>query len=26
VFIEVQYGKYTGEDDITRFEDDYDRK
>jgi mannose-6-phosphate isomerase-like protein (cupin superfamily) len=26
VFIEVQYGKYTGEDDITRFEDDYGRE
>lgn len=26
VFIEVQCGPYLGEDDITRFEDDYDRK
>jgi mannose-6-phosphate isomerase len=25
VFIEVQCGSYLGEDDITRFEDDYDR-
>jgi len=25
VFIEVQCGGYLGEDDITRFEDDYDR-
>jgi mannose-6-phosphate isomerase len=25
VFIEVQCGKYLGEDDITRFEDDYNR-
>jgi len=25
VFIEVQYGSYLGEDDITRFEDDYNR-
>jgi mannose-6-phosphate isomerase len=25
VFIEVQCGNYLGEDDITRFEDDYDR-
>jgi len=25
VFIEVQCGAYLGEDDITRFEDDYDR-
>jgi mannose-6-phosphate isomerase len=25
VFIEVQYGAYLGEDDITRFEDDYNR-
>jgi mannose-6-phosphate isomerase-like protein (cupin superfamily) len=26
VFIEVQYGKYFGEDDIVRIEDDYNRK
>jgi|688.fasta_scaffold106858_2 mannose-1-phosphate guanylyltransferase len=25
VFIEVQVGEYTGEDDITRYEDDYNR-
>ena len=25
VFIEIQRGTYLGEDDITRFEDDYDR-
>jgi mannose-6-phosphate isomerase-like protein (cupin superfamily) len=25
IFIEVQCGSYLGEDDITRFEDDYDR-
>jgi mannose-6-phosphate isomerase-like protein (cupin superfamily) len=25
VFIEVQSGSYLGEDDITRFEDDYNR-
>ena len=25
IFIEVQCGKYLGEDDITRFEDDYNR-
>jgi mannose-6-phosphate isomerase len=25
VFIEVQHGEYFGEDDITRFEDDYGR-
>ena len=25
IFIEVQCGAYLGEDDITRFEDDYDR-
>ena len=25
VFIEVQCGRYLGEDDITRFEDDYNR-
>ncbi|HVG20906.1 MAG TPA: phosphomannose isomerase type II C-terminal cupin domain [Blastocatellia bacterium] len=25
MFIEVQCGSYLGEDDITRFEDDYDR-
>lgn len=25
VFVEVQCGSYLGEDDITRFEDDYDR-
>ena len=25
IFIEVQCGPYLGEDDITRFEDDYDR-
>ena len=26
VFIEVQFGKYLGEDDIERFEDDFGRK
>ena len=26
VFIEVQIGEYLGEDDIVRFEDDYNRK
>ncbi len=26
IFIEVQTGRYLGEDDIKRFEDDYDRK
>jgi len=25
IFIEVQYGEYTGEDDIIRYEDDYSR-
>jgi mannose-6-phosphate isomerase len=25
VFIEVQHGTYFGEDDITRFDDDYGR-
>jgi mannose-6-phosphate isomerase len=25
VFVEVQYGSYLGEDDITRLEDDYNR-
>ena len=25
VFVEVQYGSYLGEDDIVRFEDDYNR-
>jgi mannose-6-phosphate isomerase-like protein (cupin superfamily) len=25
IFIEVQCGNYLGEDDITRFEDDYNR-
>jgi mannose-6-phosphate isomerase-like protein (cupin superfamily) len=25
VIVEVQVGEYTGEDDITRYEDDYDR-
>lgn len=25
IIIEVQYGTYTGEDDITRYEDDYGR-
>ena len=25
VIVEVQVGEYTGEDDITRYEDDYNR-
>ncbi len=25
IIIEIQVGKYTGEDDIIRFEDDYER-